>query len=974
MSSDSEDDEDFMAAKMASMLSNYYGTVGQDEGDNDEGDHHHQQQQQDGTDGSLYGGAGTASGAGAGAGGGRRHKSATHSSSSMAGGFRGATEDIDSSSFDPSEYAVNMLQNESLAGLLERDATLVREIKSIDTDMKMLVHENYNKFISATDTIRSMRHNVDEMEEKMEELKQDMDSIYGKAEEITVQLAPARTKIEKLVSVRQLLKKLEFLFELPLRLSRSIELKAYEQAVKYYSTARGVLNDHLDVPSFQNILVEADAIISKLKADIQTWIQADDISAPKLAQYIKLLLSLDLDEDNSALLHIRYLEWHRRRLNWMLHRHSLEVSEDDLAERPEPDGWPFEALPVDAFVASLKRSVVQGFVDMCHMYVGIFGYVGDLDVGNTGARGRTGGSARGGAGGDLHPDLLQFGADLFLRFFALCKQKILSSPVDLALDDLGGASAPHAQRGTNRRGNASGSNHEPSSLDTLSAALHALQQCAQLIHQVLPRFRAHDRLAETLEHAVRHRIQEVFKSLHNSTLERLLAACARADPHKDRSGAPADTTTADGATVRLAAEDIVGDVGRVLASLRPLVEIGTESSIMSAMPRIFSDLVQGQLHHFFLWFNSAVQALTENDDLSSIIQEQSGCRGGRAGDEEAEGLAESVASTTDAAHLHAVDVSIPSKPHIQGASAGVALLLACVSKRFQEDGVSHAHQMLTDNLPYLKREHPQGHGHNRDPLVASGDTGDDVGMGVMADLPGLMKRARATTKKLLNRYVHLLVEQLAEGVVRAHFESVDWLRHGEPREVSEYCTACFSALGKIVEEVRRLTGATDFELSTIPRRPVFKLPSGGGAGSGRHSDAGGRGGSGGSGAAGGGGSSEPGIRLNIERLFTQKLSLYENISFRPQSIIEACLTVTLKTLYEVARTTTFAKFGYQQAQIDASFLRVMLPRFGVRMDSGLDDLLNEFVSTVHARCVAPSDVDIAVVDSMIRSKRDELGV
>jgi hypothetical protein len=69
-------------------------------------------------------------------------------------------------------------------------------------------------------------------------------------------------------------------------LSRSIELKAYAQAVKYYSTARGVLNDHLDVPSFRNILLEADAIVAKLKADIQSWIQDDGIEAPKLAECV----------------------------------------------------------------------------------------------------------------------------------------------------------------------------------------------------------------------------------------------------------------------------------------------------------------------------------------------------------------------------------------------------------------------------------------------------------------------------------------------------------------------------------------------------------------------------------------------------------------------------------------------------------------------------------------------------------------
>lgn len=44
------------------------------------------------------------------------------------------------------------------------------EIKSLDGDMQMLVYENYNKFISATDTIRNMKSNVDGMGANMEEL------------------------------------------------------------------------------------------------------------------------------------------------------------------------------------------------------------------------------------------------------------------------------------------------------------------------------------------------------------------------------------------------------------------------------------------------------------------------------------------------------------------------------------------------------------------------------------------------------------------------------------------------------------------------------------------------------------------------------------------------------------------------------------------------------------------------------------
>ena len=44
---------------------------------------------------------------------------------------------------------------------------MASEIKSLDSDMQMLVYENYSKFITATDTIRRMKSNVEGMEVRM---------------------------------------------------------------------------------------------------------------------------------------------------------------------------------------------------------------------------------------------------------------------------------------------------------------------------------------------------------------------------------------------------------------------------------------------------------------------------------------------------------------------------------------------------------------------------------------------------------------------------------------------------------------------------------------------------------------------------------------------------------------------------------------------------------------------------------------
>ena len=48
---------------------------------------------------------------------------------------------------------------------------IVLAIQALDGDMQMLVYENYNKFISATETIKRMKNNVDAMDGDMEAVR-----------------------------------------------------------------------------------------------------------------------------------------------------------------------------------------------------------------------------------------------------------------------------------------------------------------------------------------------------------------------------------------------------------------------------------------------------------------------------------------------------------------------------------------------------------------------------------------------------------------------------------------------------------------------------------------------------------------------------------------------------------------------------------------------------------------------------------
>jgi hypothetical protein len=65
-----------------------------------------------------------------------------------------------------------------------------------------------------------MKTNVESMEDEMDSLVRNMDNIATQSHKVNLSLADKRSQIDKLVRVRRLLKRLEFIFDLPNRLRR----------------------------------------------------------------------------------------------------------------------------------------------------------------------------------------------------------------------------------------------------------------------------------------------------------------------------------------------------------------------------------------------------------------------------------------------------------------------------------------------------------------------------------------------------------------------------------------------------------------------------------------------------------------------------------------------------------------------------------------------------------------------------------
>ncbi|KAH9544148.1 hypothetical protein CY35_13G103000 [Sphagnum magellanicum] len=154
-------------------------------------------------------------------------------------------QQIDFAEFDPDHYMNSLLRKTPMDKVLQRYIGMAAEIKNLDSAMQMLVFENYNKFISATDTIRRMKWNIAGMESNIEQLLDSITAVRAKSDAVNDSMCERREHIEELNRTCRLLRKIQFVFDLPKRLRKCMKVEDYPVAVKHYLEALPILQDQV---------------------------------------------------------------------------------------------------------------------------------------------------------------------------------------------------------------------------------------------------------------------------------------------------------------------------------------------------------------------------------------------------------------------------------------------------------------------------------------------------------------------------------------------------------------------------------------------------------------------------------------------------------------------------------------------------------------------------------------------------------
>lgn len=237
--------------------------------------------------------------------------------------------DINGNNFNPDMYLDVLLKHANLKQIMDKEAEIVTQSQFLQSEMQTLVYENYNKFISATETVRKMRTDFRIMQEEMNKLSDNMNKITSFSAQISDSLKESGNNVSRLCGTRQLLDKLQFLFLLPSQLNKAITEGRYADAVHDFTHAQRVLQKYGNQPSFQSIQTECSEIIYALKKTLRDRLLNPETSASELAESVALLRQL---QETDSSLHDIFLSCAESRLDKHLKSLGEMVESTDILE------------------------------------------------------------------------------------------------------------------------------------------------------------------------------------------------------------------------------------------------------------------------------------------------------------------------------------------------------------------------------------------------------------------------------------------------------------------------------------------------------------------------------------------------------------------------------------------------------------------------------------------------------------------
>ena len=221
----------------------------------------------------------------------------------------GIEHTLDDPNVNVKEYFRSFIKLKKIDELIAADNKLFSEVRNLESEKHVLVTQNYKKFVSATETINTIKSSLINFENDLLNLQGKVQNLVLNFNKINAPLEGKLKETEEIYKVKKDLKRLKFINDLPSILEKQLneyvndpekKLTTLEKSLTYYEKCKEFLKIHKDnffsgsfiysFNCFSNIFGKSFINFKRFKSFFTLYISSVSFNLPSNGEFILLKL------------------------------------------------------------------------------------------------------------------------------------------------------------------------------------------------------------------------------------------------------------------------------------------------------------------------------------------------------------------------------------------------------------------------------------------------------------------------------------------------------------------------------------------------------------------------------------------------------------------------------------------------------------------------------------------------------------
>ena len=221
---------------------------------------------------------------------------------------------LDDPKVNVKEYFRNFIKPKKIDELIAADNKLFSEVRNLESEKHVLVTQNYKKFVSATETINTIKSSLINFENDLLNLQGKVENLVLNFNKINSPLEGKLKETEEIYKVKKDLKRLKFINDLPSILEKQLteyindpekKLTTLEKSLTYYEKCKEFLKIHKDNALVKDIYLRTKDLIYNYKTYINDKMNVAEFNEFEIENFEKcLFLLVKIEDDKKDLIKI----------------------------------------------------------------------------------------------------------------------------------------------------------------------------------------------------------------------------------------------------------------------------------------------------------------------------------------------------------------------------------------------------------------------------------------------------------------------------------------------------------------------------------------------------------------------------------------------------------------------------------------------------------------------------------------------